>query len=255
MSSDLGNNPERDSRSDARKAEPTGTPRLEDIASSHASIAEARIQHARGVLKTEGFSAEQIDTIQERFFGNELRVYRPQFGERVSDVAKAMIELRDFSTVPVIARFGSVLLIAELGSTAHSVFEQYTAEVKRESEAYWTPARLAAKAAEEKAKADHAESRLKELPDFFKVWVNQCGDRNYGRVINILIAADAQLVADRLKTEQDIRAWYKLPLENQRNIVPGLSSGHTGMSFAQVVGLAIDYVEEASDRSSNSSRR
>jgi hypothetical protein len=114
MSSDLGNNPERDSRSDARKAEPTGTPRPEDIASSHASISEARIQHARGILKTEGFSAEQIDTIQERFFGNELRVYRPQFGERVSDVAKAMIELRDLSTVPVIARFGSVLLIAEL---------------------------------------------------------------------------------------------------------------------------------------------
>jgi hypothetical protein len=223
--SNIEDNPQRDSRSDARKAEPTITPGLEEVASSHASISEARMQHARNILKTEGFSAEQIDAIEARFPGTELRVYRPALAEPVSDVAQAMIELTESTNVPVVSKVGSVLLIAELKNTAQSAVDRYTAE--------------------ETAQAKYAESHFKELPDFLKTWVNGCGDRNYGRVLDIQIAADAKLVADELKTPEAIQTWADLPSKEQCNRVPGLSSGHSGASFAQVVGLAIGYLEEA----------
>jgi hypothetical protein len=55
----------------------------------------------------------------------------------------------------------------------------------------------------------------------------------------VFCCEQAVVIADALKTENDIRKFWDLPFEEQKKLVPALDSGHSGNTFGKACFLAI----------------
>lgn len=93
------------------------------------------------------------------------------------------------------------------------------------------------------------EQRIEALPDVFKNRMkkfqiaNPEFDAEYG-LYELFCCEQAVLVANALKTEKAITDWYKLPFDEQKNIVLGWSDGHSGNTAGCSASLAKIYVSQ-----------
>lgn len=134
-----------------------------------------------------------------------------------------------------------------------------TVEEEKERHRQWCADRDAAtKAGFEKNKAD-LDARYDALPDHFKRRLDKFRTNNPDfrwryEPYELMCCEDAVKIASAMEREDvlpgaddKIKAFYDLPWDEQKNIVPGLHDGHSGNSFGMAVHLARLYLNDPED--------
>jgi hypothetical protein len=208
--------------------------------------ADARVAARHEELTKAGFSAEEIAKIAEKVPDLNVKTLQPMAGDSIQGTSADAVQLVKETGCPVVFKFNDTLLVVSQGDSQESVVKAYMEPIEAAHKAYWTPERIAEKDAKEAAFKADMESAFEKLPEFFKKWISESEGKNYGRELDIGIAKDAHLVATTLKTPEAVETWYKLGYERQMQAVPGISDGHAGFSFGQMVRLAHAFLKSES---------
>lgn len=208
--------------------------------------ADARVAARHEELTKVGFSAEEIAKIAEKVPDLYVKILKTRFGDSIEGTSADAVQLVKEAGCPVVFKFNASLLVVSQGDSQESVVKAFMEPIEEANKAYWTPERTAEKEAKEAAFKADMESAFEKLPEFFKKWISESEGKNYGRMLDIGIAKDAHLVATTLKTPEAVETWFNLGYEQQMQAVPGISDGHSGFSFGQLVRLAQAFLKSES---------
>lgn len=207
---------------------------------------DARVAAGHEKLTKAGFSAEEIAKIAEKVPDLNVKILNPVAGDSIERTSADAVKLLKQTGCPVVIKFNDSLLVVSHGDSPESVVKAYMEPIEAARKAYWTPERIAEKEAKEAAFKADMERAFEKLPEFFKKWISESEGKNYGRELDIGIAKDAHLVATTLKTPKAVETWYKLGYDQRMQAVPGISEGHSGFSFGQMVRLAHAFLKSES---------
>lgn len=110
---------------------------------------KARVDGKVALLKKEGFSADEIATIQGKVADLDVKIIKPMAGDDISNTAADAVALVKQTGSAVVFKFNDALMIVGKGDTAKTVCDAFTAHCEAASKAYWTPERIAEKNASE----------------------------------------------------------------------------------------------------------
>lgn len=129
------------------------------------------------------------------------------------------------------------------GMTAYYRTEkEYEADRKREAEE--SDAR--SRAEYEEALEDN-DRRISSLPEPFRDRIAGFRERNPHdwhkyEAYELFVCEQAVVIADAVGSAEDLRSFYELPFERQRERVPAIDDGHSGNTFGMACRLAHAYL-------------
>ena len=80
------------------------------------------------------------------------------------------------------------------------------------------------------------------MQDFFLQLFNGDMSSGFGEEYNIFACEQGILIAETLQTKEEIVKFHKADWEDQKKMVPGLSTSHSGGTFGMSCQLAISYL-------------